>query len=44
MKKRRLISSAIALLLAVCMLPLSAFADTWYLEDGDITVSASENG
>lgn len=44
MKKRRLISSAIALLLAVCMLPLSAFADTWYLEDGDITVSANENG
>ena len=40
MKARRILSSMMALLL-VCSLPLAAFADTWYLEDGDITVSAS---
>lgn len=41
--KRRLFALALALLLAVS-LPVSALAATWYLEDGNITVSATENG
>lgn len=39
MKMRRLISAIIALLLVV-NLSVTAFAAEWYLEDGDITVSA----
>ncbi len=43
MKMRRLISAIIALLLVV-NLSVTAFAAVeWYLEDGDITVSATEN-
>lgn len=41
--KRRLFALALALLLAVS-LPVSALAATWYLEDGDITIRATENG
>ena len=40
---RRLFALVMSLLL-VCSLPLAAFADTWYLEDGDITVNATESG
>ena len=43
MKMRRLLSAIIALLLVV-NLSVTAFAAEWYLEDGDITVSANENG
>ena len=43
MKLRRTVSCMMALLL-VCSLPVSAFADPWYLENGDITVSATESG
>ena len=43
MKMRRLISAIIALLL-VMNLPVTAFAAEWYLEDGDITVSAGDSG
>ena len=43
MKMRRLISAIIALLL-VMNLSVTAFAAEWYLEDGDITVSAGDNG
>ena len=43
MKLRRLLSCMMALLL-VASLPVSAFADNWYLDDGDITVAASESG
>ena len=43
MKMGRLISAIIALLLVV-NLSVTAFAAEWYLEDGDITVSAGENG
>ena len=43
MKLRRLLSCMMALLL-VASLPVSAFADNWYLEAGDITVAASESG
>lgn len=41
--KRRLFALALALLLAVS-LPVSALAATWYLENGDITIRATENG
>ena len=41
--KRRLFALALALLLAVS-LPVSALAATWYLENGDITIRAAENG
>lgn len=41
--KRRLFALALALLLAVS-LPISALAATWYLEDGDITIRAAEDG
>lgn len=43
MKLRRMLSCMMALLLAAS-LPVSAFADNWYLDDGDITVTASEGG
>ncbi len=43
MKMRRLISAIIALMLVV-NLSVTAFAAEWYLENGDITVSAGENG
>lgn len=40
--KRRLFALALALLLAVS-LPVSALARDWYIDDGDITISATEN-
>lgn len=43
MKLRRIVSCLMALLL-VCSLPVSVLADTWYLEDGSITVNAAESG
>lgn len=43
MKMKRLISGIIALVLIIGM-PVSAFAADWYLEDGDITVSADNSG
>ena len=43
MNMKRLISVIIALLL-VMNLSVTAFAAEWYLEDGDITVSAGDNG
>ena len=43
MKLKRLISVIIALLL-VMNLSVTAFAAEWYLEDGDITVSAGDSG
>lgn len=43
MKLRRILSCLMALLL-VCSLPVSVLADTWYLEDGSITVNAAESG
>ena len=41
--KRRLFALALALLLAVS-LPVSALARDWYIDDGDITISATEIG
>lgn len=41
--KRRLFALALALLLAVS-LPVSALARDWYIDEGDITISATENG
>lgn len=43
MKMKRLISGIIALVLIMGM-PVSAFAADWYLEDGNITVSADNSG
>ena len=43
MKLKRTFISIVALMLAVCFMP-TALAATWYLEDGDITVIADENG
>lgn len=43
MKLKRTFISIVALMLAACLMP-TAFAATWYLEDGDITVIADENG
>ena len=43
MKTKRFVSTLLALLL-ICGLPVSAFADTWYVEDGNITVNATESG
>ncbi len=40
---KRLISGIIALVLIMGM-PVSAFAADWYLEEGDITVSADNSG
>ena len=43
MKLKRVFISAVAIMLVVCLMP-TALAATWYLEDGDITVIADENG
>ena len=43
MKMKRLTSFVIVLLL-ICGLPVSAFADTWYVDDGNITVNATDSG
>lgn len=43
MKLKRFLSSVIALVL-MASLPMSVFAADWYLEDGDITVSADGSG
>ena len=43
MKLKRFLSSVIALVL-MASLPMSVFAADWYLEDGDITVSAGDSG
>ena len=43
MKMKRLISFVIVLLL-ICGMPATAFADTWYVDDGNITVNATESG
>ena len=44
MKIQKLLVRIISLALIAVFLPTVAMADTWYLEDGDITVSATENG
>lgn len=41
--KRRLFALALALLLAVS-LPVSALAEEWFIDDGNIIISATENG
>ena len=43
MRSKRLVSAAIAVILAVC-LPVTAFAQTYDLSKGSITVTADENG
>lgn len=44
MKHRRIFTRLAAALLVAAFLPTAALADSWYLEDGDITVSATESG
>lgn len=43
MKHRRIFTRLAAALLVAAFLPTAALADNWYLEDGDITVSATES-
>lgn len=43
MKHRRVFTRLAAALLVAAFLPTAALADNWYLEDGDITVSATES-
>lgn len=44
MNIRKLLTRLVSLTLIAVFLPTVAMADTWYLEDGSITVSATENG
>ena len=44
MKIQKLLVRIISLALIAVFLPTVAMADTWYLEDGSITVSATESG
>lgn len=44
MKYRSMFTRLTAALLVAVFLPTAALADNWYLEDGDITVSATESG
>ena len=44
MNIRKLLTRLVSLVLIAVFLPTVAMADTWYLEDGDITVSATESG
>ena len=44
MNIRKLLTRLVSLALIVVFLPTVAMADTWYLEDGSITVSATESG
>ena len=44
MNIRKLLTRLVSLALIVVFLPTVAMADTWYLEDGSITVSATNSG
>lgn len=44
MNIRKLLTRLVSLALIAVFLPTAAMADTWYLEDGSITVSATESG
>ena len=44
MNIRKLLTRLVSLALIAVFLPTVAMADTWYLEDGSITVSATESG
>lgn len=44
MNIRKLLTRLVSLALIAVFLPSVAMADTWYLEDGSITVSATESG
>ena len=43
MKGKKILSAFIALVL-IAGIPVAAFAETWYIENGDITISATESG
>ena len=44
MNIRKLLTRLVSLALIAVFLPTVAMADTWYLEDGSITVSATKSG
>lgn len=44
MNIRKLLTRLVSLVLIAVFLPTVAMADTWYLEDGSITISATESG
>ena len=44
MNIRKLLTRLVSLALIAVFLPTVAMADTWYLEDGSITVSATDSG
>ena len=44
MNIRKLLTRLVSLALVAVFLPTVAMADTWYLEDGSITVSATDSG
>lgn len=44
MNIRKLLTRLVSLALIAVFLPTAAMADTWYLEDGSITVSATDSG
>lgn len=44
MNIRKLLTRLVSLVLIAVFLPTVAMADTWYLEDGSITVSATKSG
>ena len=44
MNIRKLLTQLVSLALIAVFLPTVAMADTWYLEDGSITVSATDSG
>ena len=44
MKIQKLLVRIVSLALIAVFLPTVAMADTWYLEDGSITVSATDSG
>lgn len=44
MNIRKLLTRLVSLVLIAVFLPTVAMADTWYLEDGSITVSATDSG
>ncbi|MCD7784419.1 MAG: hypothetical protein LUH18_02385 [Oscillospiraceae bacterium] len=42
--KKRIFVILLSLCLAIAAMTVMAMADTWYLEDGDITISANDSG
>ena len=41
---KKLLSGALALVLSLCLFSSAAMADEWFIDQGDITIEANENG